>query len=137
MGDSEDHMRIGDRQKFVCSGRQPLVTRPAVTLGTMPIATRLEFDHLMGAVIALLYILAEGGGAARDDVPEGFPLLGRQDVSPAVEELLPVESEDIGDFQSMLGHCWRRSSLEWKIGWNESESRGLGKACRRCVETCR
>jgi hypothetical protein len=70
----------------------------------MPIATRLELDHLMGAVIARLYILAEGSGAACADVPEGFPLLGRQDVSPAVEELLPVESEDIGDFQSMLGH---------------------------------
>jgi len=116
MGHSEDHMRIGDLQKFVCSGCQPLVTRPAVTLGTMPMATGLELDHLMGAVIALLYILAEGGGAAGDDVPEGFPLLGRQDVSPAVEELLPVESEDIGDFQLMPGHRWRRSSLEWKIG---------------------
>ena len=121
-------MRICDRQKFVCSGRQPLVARPAVTLGTMPIATGLELDHLMGAVIALLYKLAEGGGAARDDVPEGFPLLGRQDVSPAVEELLPVESEDIGDFQSMLTHRCRQSSLEWKMGWNESESRGLGMA---------
>lgn len=119
-------MRICDRQKFVCSGRQPLVARPAVTLGTMPIATGLELDHLMGAVIALLYKLAEGGGAARDDVPEGFPLLGRQDVSPAVEELRPVESEDIGDFQSMLTHRCRGSSLEWKMGWNESESRGLG-----------
>jgi hypothetical protein len=85
MGHSEDHMRIGDLQKFVCSGCQPLVTRPAVTLGTMPMATGLELDHLMGAVIALLYILAEGGGAARDDVAEGFPLLGRQDVSPAVD----------------------------------------------------
>ena len=127
MWHSEDHVRVRDRQQFTGSGRQPLVTRPAVTLGTMPIATGLELDHLMGAVIALLYILAEGGGAARDDVPEGLPLLGRQDVSPAVEELLPVESEDIGDFQSMLGHLWRRSSLEWKIGWNESESRGLGK----------
>lgn len=137
MWHSEDHMRIGNRQQFVCSGRQPLVAHPAVTLGTVPIPTGLELDHLMGAVIALLYILAEGGGAARADVPEGFPLLGRQDVSPAVEELLPVEAEDIGDFQSMLGHRWRRSSLEWKIGWNESESRGLGKECRRCVETRR
>jgi len=56
----------------------------------MPIATGFELDHLMRAVIALLYELAEGGCAARDDVPEGFPLLGRQNAPPAVEELLPV-----------------------------------------------
>ena len=94
----------------------------------MAISARVVYDALVRASITLLDVMnAEFSGAARDDVPEGLPLLGRQDVSPAVEELLPVESEDIGDFQSMLGHLWRRSSLEWKIGWNESESRGLGK----------
>jgi len=38
--------------------------------------------------------------------------LGRQHVSPAIEELLPVLSEDIGDFQPLLAHRCRPSSLD-------------------------
>ena len=91
----------------------------------------------MGAVIALLYEFAERGRAARADVPEGFPLLGRQHVSPAVEELLPVLSEDIGDFQPMLAHRCRPLSWERSMGRNCNASKGLLAACRRFRETWR
>ena len=54
----------------------------------------------MGAVVALLNVTAEGSRAARADIPESLPLLGRQHVSPAIEEFLTVLTEDVGDFQS-------------------------------------
>jgi hypothetical protein len=61
----------------------------------------------MGAVVALLYELAQRGGAARADVPEGLSLLRGEQVSPTIQKCLPVLSEDIGDFQPMLSHRWR------------------------------
>ena len=98
----ENHVRVGNRQNVFGAGRKPLVPFPRVAFGTVAVAARLVFDHLMRAVVALLYELAECGGAARTDVPEGFPLLVAQRVPPAVEEGPPVLSEDIGDFQPML-----------------------------------
>jgi hypothetical protein len=111
-------MTVGDGQKFLGPSRQPLVTLPAVALGAVPVAARLVFDHFMGTVIALLNELAERGSAARADIPEGLPLLGRQHVSPAVQELLPVLTEDIGDFQSVLVHRCRTLSWERSLGRN-------------------
>lgn len=137
MRQGEDDMRIGDRQQFFGPFGEPLVTLPAVALWAMPIAAGFILDHLMGAVIALLYELAEGGGAARADVPEGFPLLGRQHVSPAFQKLLPVLAEDIGDFQPMLTHRWRLSSLERSRARSWSASKGLLAACSRLIDTCR
>jgi hypothetical protein len=49
-------------------------------------------------MVALLYVCAEGSSTARADVSEGLALLGRQYMSPAIQELLPVLTEDIGDF---------------------------------------
>jgi hypothetical protein len=65
----------------------------------MPVAAGSIFNHLMEAVVALLDVRAKGGCAACDDVLECLPLLGRQNVSPAIEEFLTVLAEDIGDFQ--------------------------------------
>jgi hypothetical protein len=68
--------------------------------------------ELMGAVIALLQMSAEGGGSACADVAESLELLAREHVAPAVEEFLSVAAEDIGDFQSLLVHRWRVLSTE-------------------------
>jgi hypothetical protein len=76
-------------------------------------------------VIALLHKLPKRCGAARADVPEGFPLLGRQHISPAGEEPLPVLSENIGHFQAMLVHRWRPASLERVMERSWSASKGL------------
>src|SRR5579872_2622818 len=86
VGQGEDDVRIRNWQEFLSPVGKPLVACPAVAFGAVPIATRSVLDHLMRAVIALLNELAERGRAARADVPEGFPLLGRQHISPAVEE---------------------------------------------------
>jgi hypothetical protein len=59
----------------------------------------------MRAVIALLQMSAKRGGAACADVPEGSQLMGRERVTPSLEELLFVLAKDIGDFQPMSAHC--------------------------------
>ena len=90
----------------------------------------------MGAVVALLYVGAEGGGAACADIAERLPLLGRQYVSPAIEELLTVLAEDIGDFQPGFRYLLRPSA-EYSTGCRGSASKGLGAAWSRFSDTRR
>src|SRR3954454_3220314 len=90
----------------------------------------------MGAVVALPYVCAKGGGAARADIPERLPLLGRQYISPALEEFLTVLAEDIGDFQPGFRHRFRPSA-EYSTPFSWSASKGLGAARNRCMDTRR
>ena len=105
MRQRENNVAIRYRQDLRGPITQPLISRPAVALGAMTVTARPICDLLMPAVIALLHLRAEcGGAAARADVSECLPLLGRQYISPAMEELLTVLAEDIGDFQPMFRH---------------------------------
>ena len=61
----------------------------------------------MPARIALLHILhmaAEGGGAAVANRLEGLSLPRTEHVSPLREELFFVRAEDIGHFEPMFAH---------------------------------
>ena len=58
----------------------------------------------MRAVIALLRMGAQRGGAACADVPECSQLMGRECMAPSLEELLFVLAKDIGDFEPMSTH---------------------------------
>src|SRR5258706_5447430 len=129
-------MSIRNGQNLLRPGGQPLVPCPAVTLRAMPVAARSVFNRLMGAVVALLYVGAEGGGTARADIPESLPLLGRQHVSPAIEEFLTVLAEDIGDFQPGFRYLLRPSA-EYSTDCSGSASKGLGSAWRRFMDTRR
>lgn len=110
MGQREDHMSVGNGQNLFRSFRQPLVACPAMAFRAMPVAARAVFDRLVQAMVALLYTGAERGGAACADVAECLELLARQHIAPAIQELLSVLAEDIGDFQSRFAHRWRASS---------------------------
>src|ERR1700694_202873 len=133
---SEHHMAIGNGQNFLRPLGKPLVARPAVALWAMPVTARTVFNHLMGAVIALLYVGAEGGRAARADIPESLPLLGRQYRSPAIQEFLTMLAEDIGDFTSRFRPLLRPSA-EYSTDCSGSASKGLGAACSRFRDTRR
>ena len=94
----------------------------------MSIPARVVRDDLLRAVIALLDVSAEGGGAARADVPKCPKLLGREGMAPLLEEFLFVLTKDIGDFESPFTHLCRPSLWEWSIGFSCSASNGLGVA---------
>ena len=92
---------------------------------------------LMGTMIALLDLGAEGGGTACADVSECFTLLGRQHVSPAIQKFLTVLAEDIGDFKPTGCHRCRPSSQRYSIGFSCSASNGLGTFFIRARDTRR
>ena len=130
-------MGIGNRQNLAGAVGEPAVTGTAVAFGAVAVAAGAILGELMGAVIALPQVSAEGGGSACADVAERLTLLAREHVAPAVEEFLPVAAEDIGDFQSLLAHRWRALSTDRSMGFTGRESKGLGAACRCLVETWR
>jgi hypothetical protein len=82
----------------------------------MSIPARVVSDDLLGAGIALFDMSAEGGGAACADVPECSKLLGRESVTPSLEEFLFVLTKDIGDFESLFAHRGRPSFWERSTG---------------------
>ena len=95
---SEYYVRIGDRQNLLFAVGKPLIARPAVALRAVSVATRSVLNHLVRAMVALLYVRAKCGCAACTDISEDLALLRREHISPAFQELLTVLAKDIGDF---------------------------------------
>lgn len=97
----------------------------------------------MAALVALLHILhmpAESGGAAVADCVESFSLVGTGHVTPLREELLFMRAENIGHFQPMFSHlsgAVRIKSMEPSVSSGllvertASSSKWVAKAWRR------
>lgn len=64
----------------------------------MAIPTGVECYGLIGAVVALFDVRAEGGGLACADVSENSKLMVGNNVAPSFEKFLFVLAKDIGDF---------------------------------------
>jgi hypothetical protein len=94
----KDDVAVRNRQNFLCSITEPLVTSAAVALRAMTIAAGSVCNLLLAAMVALLHLSAERSSTARADVSEGLVLLRRKHVPPNFQEFLPVLPEDIGDF---------------------------------------
>lgn len=70
----------------------------------MSIAAGIECGHLQRTRIALSDVGAEFPCLTCADISECLDLLPVQRMAPALEELLSVLSEDIGDFRPMFFH---------------------------------
>jgi hypothetical protein len=92
-------------------------------------------DYLVRAMIALLNVAAQRNSPANTDVAEGFPLLWGDGVSPALQKLLSMLTEDIGHLEPMLVHLLLPSPSVVRISRSSRLSRGLGVAWSFCSET--
>lgn len=91
----------------------------------------------MRAVITLLQMTAEGGGAAETDVTHGFALLTGEHVSPASQKLILMSVQDI---RLLRADVVSSSDLAFRFAgvWASVRvSSGLMVVCRRRSETCR
>jgi len=82
----EDRVGIRNRQDLAGAVSKPAVARPAVAGGAVAVAAGAVLDELMGAVIALPQVGAEGGGPACANVAECLELLSREHVAPAISD---------------------------------------------------
>jgi hypothetical protein len=104
----------------------------------MAIAARVIHDLLVWATVTLFDVMdAEFGGAACDDIPECPALLARKRMAPAIQELLSVLPEDIGDFESPRCHRRRPSPSDCVIAMTCKLSKGLAVAASVRFETCK
>jgi hypothetical protein len=83
----------------------------------------------MSAPVTLLEVAAQGRRPAIANVLQRSPLLARQHVVPASQEILWMSAEDIGQFQPMLFHRGIKS--------RSSESRGLAVERTATSATCK
>ena len=85
----------------------------------------------MSAPVTLLEVATQGRRPAVANVLQRSPLLARQYVVPASQEILLMSAEDIGQFQPMLFH----RGIE--VRSRSSESRGLAVERTATSATCK
>ena len=104
VGEGQDDGDILDRQQFPPALLQPLSGGQGLALGTMAMTTGGVGDGLVTAVVALLHVAAQGGGAPACNGAHGAVLLGRQRGAVRVPVRGPILAADLGDFQSGCSH---------------------------------
>jgi len=128
---------VRNRQNLRRSIMKPLVSCSAVALWAMTVAAGSICDYLMTAMVALLHLSAKRGGTARADISECLTLLGRQHVSPTIQELPSMLLEDLGDFQPRWRHRRRPLPSGCITAMTCRLSKGLAVALSVRLETCK
>ena len=132
LGESEHDVEVRNGQQLRLPIGEPLSAGRGLALGTVAIATRVEYFDLMSAPVALIEMTTQDRGPAVANVSERFPLLARQHGVPARQEIVLMSAEDIGQFQPMRFHSFggRRRS-------DSSDSSGLVVPRTFTSATCR
>ena len=102
--EGEDEMEVGAVEQFAVALGDPVGLGGALALGAVAVAAGAVAEAALPAVVALLDLAAEGGGAALLDGGHDAALRARQRVAEALAEGVPVEPEDVRDFALRAGH---------------------------------
>jgi hypothetical protein len=100
-GQSKDDVEILARQKFGLTFFQPLGPGERLALGTMPIAAGIISVAFVSALVTLLQVPPQGGGAASFDGTEHTLLPNGQRCAMGLAKLVTMGAHDIGDFQCL------------------------------------
>src|SRR6516162_3535894 len=100
----EDHMEIADRQQISLACSKPVPCHPALTLGTMAVATRVVGDPAVAAILAALDMAAESSRAATLDRRHRLELAEAEVPSIGSAPGRPVAMEDVCDLQPRAAH---------------------------------
>jgi hypothetical protein len=128
----KDDMEVGHIEELTLSGRQPGRLGRALTLGTVPIPTRIVAALEVAAVVTLGRVASKRRGPAQGDSAEHAVLLGGRAVPVSREIGGPILLDDVGHFERRAGHS--SVSNTWATS---GCSKGLGVACRVLLATCR
>ena len=88
----EDPMEITGVEEFAFPGGQPALACLCLTLGAVPIATRVVGDGLITAARASIAMPAEGDSAAALNGTKGFELLKVKARSIPIQEAIAVRA---------------------------------------------
>src|SRR6266581_3666466 len=96
MRHGEHDMEIAGSQKFALAGRQPAFAGLRLTLGAVPISTRVVRDGLISATLASVAMPAEGSGAAALNGSESFELLKVKARPIPIQEVITMRAQNVG-----------------------------------------
>ena len=115
MQDREDDVHIRHVEELPFTGVQPALARLRLTLGAVPVPTRVIGEGLMSARAAGVHVSAEGRGPAAHDGTEHRSLLHAQP-RMLLDEGGPLRVEDIGHLHGGTVHgaaAFRSSRDRW------------------------
>jgi hypothetical protein len=112
VGERKDHMNVANGQEFLAPLSQPAVACTGLTLGAVPVSTRIIRDGTMAAVNAAITMAAQGGGAATRDGVQHLPLGPVQPGPSPCDEALTLGANDIGHLEGGPDHFFC-SLREW------------------------
>ena len=101
-GHGKNHVKVWNIEQTLSLLVDPLLLRERLTLGTMPIATRVVGGVLETAALTDIEMSAERGGAAPNNIRQ-HPALSRAETDGLLESY-PLASDDIGKVE-----VWRPS----------------------------
>lgn len=99
VGQGENHMEIGNRQKLGLMPLQPLSFSERLTLRAVTVAARVVADPAMATVVALIDVAAENGRSTHLDGMHDASLLGAHAVGIALTIGGTMQTEDVGKFE--------------------------------------
>jgi hypothetical protein len=101
VGQGEDDVEVLDGQQLQLAGVDPCGALGGPTLGTVAVAATVVADLEVPALVALIDVGTERGGAADLDGVQGAALLEARGVGGAV--VVAVEADDVGQLEFGLG----------------------------------
>src|SRR5688572_1845543 len=97
MGQAEHHMEVRALQKLSLPGRDPTLSRLALTLGTMPVTARVKGESpVLAASQALVDMAAQRRSAAILDRAHHLHLLKTDSALMTVDEAAAPCAKDVG-----------------------------------------
>src|SRR6516162_1072990 len=88
----EDNVEVAGAKKFAFSSRQPALASLCLTLGAVPVSTRVVRDDLITAALASIAMPAEGSGATALNGPKSFELLKIKARSIPLQEAIALRA---------------------------------------------
>ena len=123
-------MDVGHGEKFILTSRDPAITGPILTLGTVAVTTAVIGNGTIAAARTLIAMTAERSSAAVCDRLEDFTVCPVNPAAVVLDEAVSLCTNDVGHLQGWPGHFFfnlrgrlTRSRLE-----TSSASRGFGTA---------
>src|SRR5215208_2213698 len=130
---SEDHVEVRHRQQLLAAPLQPALLVQALALRAVPVAAGVVEDLRRTALITLVEVAAQSGGATVLDGPHRPQVMARQSMLLAI--LRAKLAEDVSHLQSGGGHGAPAQSGE-SAGVSTRRSRGLTIWLSACGLTC-
>src|SRR5712692_2350024 len=140
MRHGEHGMEIAGSQEFALAGRQPALAGLRLTLGAVPISTRVVGDGLISATLASVAMPAEGSGATALDGPKGFELLKAKARSIPLQKAIALRAQNVGHLKGGPSHSSfvrLKRRLTLSVPARIRASSGLLTACKCRRDRCR